>query len=119
MRQIMNVVNHQPHEARAMIDTEPVNAASGASPSIDVLERQRTVEYALIAQGVFKGAHGLEGLLNAKEFWESQPYGTRHYYGDGLTDYLHVGVLRAAIEALRSHVQATSIAVAESDSARR
>lgn len=58
------------------------------------------IESALVAQGVFKGAHGLEGLANASDFWERQPYGTRFYYGDGIADYLHIGVLRAAIKAL-------------------
>lgn len=60
----------------------------------------RTVADALAEQGVFKGAHGLEGLLNAKEFWWEQPYGTRLYYGDGPTEYLHIDVLRAAVKAL-------------------
>lgn len=58
------------------------------------------VESALVKKGVFKGAHGLEGLANAREFWDRQPYGTRLYYGDGISDYLHIGVLRAAISAL-------------------
>ncbi len=47
-------------------------------------------------EGVFKGAAGLAGLLNADEFWEQQPYGTRLYYGVGIADYLHRDVLRAA-----------------------
>lgn len=38
----------------------------------------------LTAHGVFKGARGLEGLLNADAFWQQQPYGTRLYYGDGV-----------------------------------
>ena len=59
----------------------------------------------LTSQGVFKGAIGLEGLLNADEFWESQPYGTRLYYGDGIADYLHRDVLRAAIRALAPNVK--------------
>lgn len=54
----------------------------------------------LTANGVFKGAHGLEGLANAQEFWDRQPYGTRLYYGDGIADYLHRDVLRAAVRAL-------------------
>ena len=58
------------------------------------------VESQLVAQGVFKGAHGLEGLANASDFWERQPYGTRLEYGPGITDYLHRGVLTAAIKAL-------------------
>jgi hypothetical protein len=60
------------------------------------------VEKVLIRNGVFKGAHGLEGLLNASSFWVTQPYGTRLYYGDGAMDYLHIDVLRAAVEALRA-----------------
>lgn len=55
----------------------------------------------LKAHVVFKGAHGLEGLLNADEFWESQPYGSRFYYGIGGADYLHRDVLRTAVEALK------------------
>lgn len=40
----------------------------------------------LCADGIFKGAHGLEGLLNADAFWEQQPYGTRLHYGEGTQD---------------------------------
>lgn len=58
------------------------------------------VEAILTKHGVFKGAHGLEGLAKASDFWDGQPYGTRLYYGDGGLDYLHIGVLRTAIEAL-------------------
>jgi hypothetical protein len=57
-------------------------------------------EAKLTEAGVFKGAHGLRGLLNARDFWDRQPYGTRLYYGDGGADYLHIGVLRAAVELL-------------------
>ena len=55
----------------------------------------------LAVNGVFKGSHGIEGLLNADAFWEQQPYGTRLYYGDGITDYLHRGVLRCAATLLQ------------------
>jgi hypothetical protein len=55
----------------------------------------------LTGRGVFKGAHGLAGLLDAQEFWDEQPYGTRLYYGPGALDYLHRDVLRAAVVALR------------------
>jgi len=55
----------------------------------------------LSKQGVFAGHRGLEGLADAAEFWERQAYGTRLYYGDGGMDYLHIGVLRSAINALR------------------
>lgn len=58
------------------------------------------VERKLAQTGVFKGMHGLEGLLNATEFWDRQPYGTRLYYGDGATEYLHRHVLEAAIKIL-------------------
>jgi hypothetical protein len=58
------------------------------------------VEKVLMHNGVFKGAHGLEGLLNASSFWVFQPYGTRLYYGDGAMDYLHIDVLRAAVRVL-------------------
>jgi hypothetical protein len=57
-------------------------------------------EAKLTEAGVFKGAHGLRGLLNARDFWDRQPYGTRLYYGDGGADYLHRDVLRAAVELL-------------------
>ena len=59
---------------------------------------------ALEKRGVFKGADGLIGLLNADEFWDKQPYGTRLYFGDGPSDYLHRDVLRATVAALRSEV---------------
>jgi len=55
----------------------------------------------LIEKGVFKGFHGLEGLVNAQEFWDNQPYGTRLYYGDGGEDYLHRSVLENAIKILQ------------------
>jgi hypothetical protein len=55
----------------------------------------------LTNNGAFKGAHGIEGLLSADAFWEQQPYGTRLYYGDGIADYLHRGVLRSAATLLQ------------------
>jgi hypothetical protein len=55
----------------------------------------------LTNNGVFKGAHGIEGLLSADAFWEQQPYGTRLYYGDGSADYLHRDVLRSAATLLK------------------
>ena len=58
------------------------------------------VENKLVAAGVFAGMRGLEGLLNASEFWEQQPYGTRLYYGSGGLDYLHHSVLNAAVKIL-------------------
>lgn len=64
------------------------------------------VENKLVKAGVFAGMRGLEGLLNASEFWERQPYGTRFYYGDGGLDYLHRSVLEAAIKILSEPVAA-------------
>lgn len=58
------------------------------------------VERKLANAGVFAGMRGLEGLLNASEFWSQQPYGTRFYYGPGGLDYLHRSVLEAAIKIL-------------------
>ena len=59
-----------------------------------------TAAMTLARAGVYAGAHGLEGLANAVEFWEQQPYGTRLYYGPGLCDYLQIGVLRTAVKLL-------------------
>lgn len=56
----------------------------------------------LVAAGVFLGVEGLEGLADADAFWEKQPYGTRLYYGEGVTEYLHRGVLKTAIEILQT-----------------
>lgn len=50
--------------------------------------------------GLFKGADGLQKLADADSFWLDQPYGTRLYFGDGIADYLHRDVLRAAVKAL-------------------
>ena len=50
--------------------------------------------------GVFKGADGLSKLADADAFWEGQPYGTRLYFGDGVSEYLHRDVLRAALRSL-------------------
>lgn len=63
-------------------------------PSLD------TAEYKLLQAGVFKGHEGLRGLVNAQDFWDEQPYGTRLYFGGGPADYLHRDVLRAAIMLL-------------------
>jgi hypothetical protein len=59
------------------------------------------VERKLAEAGVFAGHGGLEGLANSSEFWERQTYGTRLYYGAGITDYLHRDVLQAAIKVLK------------------
>jgi hypothetical protein len=68
--------------------------ASEANVSNEVAQK-------LAAAGVFKGFEGLEGLLDAQDFWDEQSYGTRLYYGAGITEYLHRDVLRAAVEILR------------------
>lgn len=57
----------------------------------------KELEKALEEAGVFKGADGLRRLCDAHQFWEEQPYGTRLYFGGGVTDYLHRDVLRAVI----------------------
>lgn len=59
-----------------------------------------SAETKLAERGVFLGHGGLRGLLEAQGFWDEQSYGTRLYYGPGITDYLHRDVLRAAVEAL-------------------
>lgn len=79
------------HEAAAAVAAS-LSASSSSQPT--------TAEDQLTTQGVFKGAHGLRGLLEADVFWERQMYGTRLYYGPGIADYLHRGVLGAAVEAL-------------------
>lgn len=61
---------------------------------------QRKAEHLLADAGVFKGHDGLRGLAESTAFWERQEYGTRLYYGDGATDYLHRGVLWCAVNAL-------------------
>jgi len=63
-------------------------------------EREATAAQTLQAHGVFKGAGGLQAFADADAFWEKQPYGTRFYFGDGIADYLHRDVLRAACAAL-------------------
>lgn len=65
-----------------------------------------SAEEKLERAGVFKGADGLRRLAEARAFWERQPYGTRLYFGDGIADYLHRGVLEAAIRALDEDVSA-------------
>lgn len=61
---------------------------------------EQTTETALAAAGVFKGAEGLQKLAECQAFWDEQPYGTRLYFGPGITDYLHRDVLRAAVTAI-------------------
>jgi len=55
---------------------------------------------------VFKGADGLKKLVEHNAFWEAQPYGTRLYFGDGIAEYLHRDVLRAAVRDLESQASA-------------
>jgi hypothetical protein len=47
---------------------------------------------------VFKGEDGLKMWAEKDEFWQKQDYGTRFYFGDGINEYVHRDVLRAAIE---------------------
>jgi hypothetical protein len=84
------------------------------------------VEVALAEAGAFKGFHGLRGLANASGFWADRMYGTRLYYGPGGLDYLHRGVLKAAIKwiedaAVRLQMLERSLAdaVRERDEAKR
>jgi hypothetical protein len=58
------------------------------------------VDKSLDKQDVIKGYHGLKELLDVDDFWHKQLYGTRLYYGNGVADYLHRDVLRAAVHAL-------------------
>jgi hypothetical protein len=89
----VDICNQRAHNLRTESQTG-INMA-------DELANESAVQNVLRKHGVFKGAHGLEGLLNAADFWNQQIYGTRLYYGPGSLDYLHIDVLRAAIEALR------------------
>ena len=88
-----------------------VLARWGRPAAAPVPEPVGEVEELLATAGVFKGSHGIEGLLNADAFWEQQPYGTRLYYGDGIADYLHRGVLRSAATLLQQ--QAAPVPVSE------
>ena len=83
------------YESGAMFTGHPLRPAAPPAPE------PGEVGELLAANGVFKGSHGIEGLLNADAFWEQQPYGTRLYYGDGIADYLHRGVLRSAATLLQ------------------
>lgn len=60
----------------------------------------RKTEHLLADEGVFAGHAGLRGLYESDKFWAAQEYGTRLYFGDGVTAYLHRSVLGAAISAL-------------------
>lgn len=85
----------------------PVSRA-GCTSSADL---GNTAAGTLARAGVYAGAHGLEGLANAAEFWEQQPYGTRLYYGPNAFDYLQIGVLKTAVELLAKMPSATVEAV--------
>jgi len=78
--------------ARAAIAADRA-ARPAPAPAADVAQ-------VLAGAGVFKGSHGLRGLLDADTFWEQQPYGTRLCYGDGIADYLQRGVLHCAVTLL-------------------
>ena len=56
-------------------------------------------EHILTKHGVFAGHTGLRDLANSDDFWRDKMYGTRLYFGN---NYLHRGVLKAAVEALDS-----------------
>ncbi len=71
-----------------------------AEPIKDHESTPQNMENVLKSRGVFKGVEGLRGLAESQEFWDKQPYGTRLYYGDGVRDCLHRGVLQIAIAAL-------------------
>lgn len=72
-----------------------------------------TAEQKLADAGVFAGVDGLRGLLESDAFWSVQPYGTRLYYGEGITEYLHRDVLRAAVELLDNNQQTQAPVVDE------
>lgn len=76
--------------------TKPEGGASVSTAGLGLNTAAMTLERA----GVYAGAHGLEGLANAVEFWDQQPYGTRLYYGPGPRDYLQSGVLKTAVRLL-------------------
>lgn len=74
--------------------------ASDAVAVAPTPKAQEQAEHKLSAAGVFKGAEGLRGLLDAQDFWDQQPYGTRLYFGEMANEYLHRDVLRAAVALL-------------------
>jgi hypothetical protein len=87
-------VSASPEPDKAVLEHQEAQPESGAGvPQMELIEKLRR-------EGVFKGFAGLEGLAEADAFWEQQTYGTRLYYGDGIADYLHRSVLKAAICAL-------------------
>jgi hypothetical protein len=91
----------EPSASLASLRQQKGSGLRPETPSaMGVASLETGVTAALAAQGVFKGFRGLEGLAAADSFWEGQEYGTRLYYGDGVSDYLHRDVLRAAIRAL-------------------
>lgn len=70
-------------------------------------------EQKLASSGVFAGVDGLRGLLESDAFWSVQPYGTRLHFGEGITEYLHRDVLRAAVELLDNNQQTQAPVVDE------
>lgn len=44
----------------------------------------------------------LNGLLNARGFWEDKPYGIKFYSGNCLRDYLHRRNIAAHIEKIHN-----------------
>lgn len=59
--------------------------------------------------GLFKGADGLQKMADADAFWLTQPYRTRLYFGDGIADYLHRDVLRAAVKGLAGSTASSQV----------
>jgi hypothetical protein len=82
------------------MSTTPTERHFAITPDPMNNPKDMLVSKELERNGVFKGADGLSGLANADAFWEGQPYGTRLYFGDGVADYLHRDVLRAALRSL-------------------
>ena len=92
--------NTPPKETNAANQKTEVALDGATCSSSDSLYHER-----LSQAGVFKGLEGLRGLLCSDSFWENQPYGTRLYYGDGVADYLHRDVLRAAVQILETNAE--------------
>jgi len=55
---------------------------------------------ALSKDGVFLNADCLDRWAKDTAFWDNQPYSTRFYFGDGLSDYIHRGILESAVKLL-------------------
>jgi hypothetical protein len=60
---------------------------------------------ALAKAGVYLNADCLDRFVNCTEFWDRQPHNTRFYFGPSLMDYVHRGILEAAVKLLAAHPQ--------------